>query len=1468
MREMLTADYIRSGQAGNLTPAMQAVMKSVPGSQVRTGVSVGIGGAGVYAPLPAQVQGTGMVRYGTQLMSHVPSYTNTAPSYSGMYNLERAKGTLADALQGNVGTNLGRLGFSARRPIQAWAAINLTDLNATGGGINAGMIGVHGRRGLVHLGDDGLLGKTVSEAKEDFLGAFYGRPDELGTRFNTYREAYVRGLGGALAKAGTNITGIKDVGMEVVEFQGQRHTRILANMGTDDSVLPFAQAQNYLSGEHHYNAFNAIPMRPRTGNPKNFFSHDELHPLVAGSDYARDLGRMRNAISSTGSAIGAVDIGTVARSRVGHLRGQGAEFFWSRVAGDSGALMTSRRMQRIGAQATDLYKVAISGPVGDARHINPTTSLGSWADDARVQDFLADRTAKVLQLGGSPIETNSAILASFTSGKKIKGVNVVGRNVKDKIYEIQKTSEGIRLMMQDTRPVVQQGIALTVGGVRASGGRGPMLGGMDLLVQGLKGGDPRVAREQYASHYAQKVMNIRGIGANRKAEALSAYAEYAGLGVSSFTTAGGQSRAVLNTSKGMGNFADGAFMTDAWRQGLAEHMSKRLGLKKAVSGKYFATKRRDFTTDELVGMLRGGGMNKADARTFASRHGKGLYADIFEATNVKFRASNVIEESARVRMGEARMLLSKVTDFAGGGGPGSELAAKFAGVLSGNIGKTEDFVKSMIVAQNAALYGPDAVQAVAQKYGIGIMKHADVANQGLLSEIQQMMSETGTLTPEMYDKFTSQFGMNKDSLGTFVDVSGTHLGNIDVLAGSRGKGAASALANHIFVPNIGRVAPEFHRASTTGAVGDVTVIPRRATAAGAKRSKVRALGVISNVFNFMEQMLDPTASKGAMTKRMAMSNMAITEALVGNKAIIGHKEVSGIVGGRFTIRQMSTKHNVAAVSLTESGIKRAYKGDVGLEMLRKLKRGEDVFGIYKRDPVQSAAQLVPVKINLMRGSQVGTSDTMWTSRVLDALSQADHDFDHANMYVPSLEKGGMTFGESQRMLSAMHAADAKGVALLGRMMDTKMMGAVEDLSGAASPTGKIDEMLASMGLDVNDSATMTKKQADAYRAALGSFQRDIQPGGSVGTLHNFALRQSRALEAVSGVTTHFNVTNMGMLKKKYNLQGARVAQNADYVRFIYGFLKKGTQFTDDTLAGVSSLLKAPGMAHGTKAWNAASADLAKRLASMSRGMPDTGMSFFAAARTSGMSAAQQAVARNMGEIPADSPMWRNMADDMMGVAAIEQQIRGNKTTSALMSEGAVGGNYAEQLMREITGLSVSAPGMTQGGAEIMGELTEQGYVLNEKVANMTIDAAATGIEDVINKTAAFADDFGSSKGWGMMKVAMGVAAGIGVASALSSSPEQDRPPMQVNNVSPGPGMPPTPMVNYPTDGARPSAVAIPNAGARINRVRGQRRHFGGEQSVFMPQGFNIMDSIQGSPPPGGGLGEIQSQPPTDSNWNF
>ena len=81
-------------------------------------------------------------------------------------------------------------------------------------------------------------------------------------------------------------------------------------------------------------------------------------------------------------------------------------------------------------------------------------------------------------------------------------------------------------------------------------------------------------------------------------------------------------------------------------------------------------------------------------------------------------------------------------------------------------------------------------------------------------------------------------------------------------------------------------------------------------------------------------------------------------------------------------------------------------------------------------------------------------------------------------------------------------------------------------------------------------------------------------------------------------------------------------------------------------------------------------------------------------------------------------------------------------------------------------------------------------------------------------------------------------------------------------------MPPPAQVGYPSDGARPSALATSNPAARITRVPGQRRHFGGEDSIFMPAGYDIMDSVQPGPAPGDFLGRLPSVDPSPSAWDF
>lgn len=1477
--------HINDGYGGKLLPA---ISQAFPALSLRTGDSSGLGWSdGRFVDMPVTVPGTGtMVQYGSQPMVFTPSLTSKpGRGYLTQFN---TSGQLIGELihEGELAAGSGNpsnLPVVMGRVARNWASRHLSDLNATGGALNIGALPMISKRRYLYFEDGGLRAQTLKEGQRRFmssvLGNEYGSPHAA---FTKLRGEYIDNLAQALRNVHPstaqrlNTAGIKDASFELVDFHSkrgrQKASRILLNASNPNELMPFGSMADPVGGTHHYNQYIHIPS-PVGRSKEKYLVESMLHPLVAGSNYDRDLVQMAAGL---GKKVG--EFGTVARADVGLLFGRGAEFFWSRVGGDAGAMVTDQRLLHTLGSASVSYTRKIKGPVGMVGLTNPTTQLSPelLSSVPALKDFLNDPRERRLVLK-DPVSFNAEALAQFKSGKLITAIN---RG--DKIMAIEKMSDGLRLIMNRSTPSFSVGLPITVGGVRATAGHGFDLGGrhgFGLITQGLKSSSPTVVRERFLSHYAQVVLRKKGIAGLRQ------FARLAGVGIKS--TSHGLDYLHTGSPSQMGVFRDPrVFTSEAWMR----KMESRLGLEAGS----LAPQLRKVGRKQAISMLvHGGRMGAQQAGIFYDQYRKQhghLYLQRFEGQAIRVRATGMpTDQLARVRALEARQLVTKLREF------GSDGASKLAGVISGNLKNLEDFVSFTQAGQVAPLMGNDAVQALIDKAGgkIGKLSLSDIQlGDDLARVMEKSLSPdgTGSLTPEVFEQFMNKLGMDKSSYGTFVDVSGTEFENLTLFSGARKAGAkdlAYGTSNLVYLPNLRRLIPEFEKASVTGDVGDIGVIPRRAVTAGKEAGEVRSLSLIANAFNAMYGMSTALApggpGKGSLEKRLWLLAAAARESLTGTKGLVSKKALTGFVGGRYLAQQYGRSGLTAG--LTEEGIKRGFGGKIGERMIERLKAGQDVFAFYKRDPAQTAQQILPVQLRLVDDAQsrkaagnivygalkgnVDTSETMWLSRLLLAASHGDLDSDAMNLYLPSLR--GMKFNETQHLLRKMHARESSNILAFGKMIDRQlvlndsvarrlldaaggdklntiqiamaMAGGQAKWENVVSPFSALDKQLIDMGYK--------KDQIDdALRQALGDWTKQVH-GKHIGVVHTYVQKQQDIVNALAGTSNVFNATHerIAQIKAGLGLGGTKTAQNAEYLRLIYGFLKKGTTVSESAMLGIDRIQAGLKLAPGSGEWERAVTSLAEHLRSMTSGVSGTGEAWYAFGNDASRSAAERAALNNLAGIE-DPKFYAGLADQMMRVAKAGQMLdREGRTSIGRMISSSAPSDFLSVLMERMTGRRFQSTGVGGAGA-LAVEMSE--YAISGSTIGKTTEAAVAGVGSAISRGGELAKDFASTKGWSGLKTTAVIGGLIAAANFAVSEPAAPPPPPYI----PQSGMPPPPMVGFPNDGARPSALAPEINKARINRVPGQRRHFNGPESIFMEPGFDIMDGISPNNLNGDQLGSL------------
>jgi hypothetical protein len=1539
-------EYLRQFQAGNVPRAMSGLASSLVSMhmgeiQLRTGSSFGIGfGRGnPWADLPTPMAGR-MVRFGTQPQVFMGGLVNlaTKPEENLRFSPMDPWGNLQDIVTSTLGKGVdsSRVGLSLRPQLGLWAARHLQDLNASGGGINIGMVPTASRRRKLFFNDSGFRARALADASRNFMNAVLGNHENthrnyLTDSLNTYRRFYLDEVSKVLRQvspdsgAHLNIHGIKDASFQLIRrFQGGnwiQDTEMLVNTGSPHQYRPFGNISDQVSGDQHINQFIAISSNKGIKGRRHF-SEGKFHPLVTGSSYGDDLTLMAKGL---GKKMGT--FGTQVSADVGYLYGGMAELFASRAFGDSGSLITSTRMMHASGLSSLDYKLKVSGPVGMFGLPSPTTTLDPTVMSLPgVSDFLASNEQRYLQFD-NPMDINRRILATYKSGKKITAINKA-----DKILGIQKTAEGIRLLMQRDRPVHKTGRPVLIGGVRATLGVGPGMG-IDILTQGMKSSDPAVVRERWAAHYASKVFGLRGLSRNQRSQALLEFGSFSGLGSGTY----GKGRIYLHTNSNwmQGSFANPTeFMSHGFREKLATHLNTKLGLTGGTSftADLLSPVSRKLGRRKLINILmHGGRMSEASAssayssiRTQARKRaikeatsqgltGKDLrdYVNnsvslsyqIMEGQGVKFRATNVDAEKFRVRVLEAKTLRSKLIDYSGAG---DDFAKKAAGIIGGNIEDIQRYVKFAQGAQVAPLMGTEAVELIAResKGKINILKLSDIANQGLFDEINTSLQNTGSMSPELADRLYKNFGMEKGTFGSFIDLRGSHLQGMEIFSGARdlsSKDAATAASDFLFLHNIRRVAPGIDKSSTTGNIADMSIIPRRPVVAGLDPHKNKALGSIANTFNVYFDLLNPYAGRGAMEERMWLMNASVREMMTGSKGLISHKAMTGFVGGRYTAQALGTVTDDLAVGLTEKGIKRAFgrkQGSLGQQMIDQLRTGKDVFAFYKRDPVQSAQQIVPVRLHLIEKQKM-EAETMWVSRLLAGVSQADFDSDKMNLFLMSQGKNAagqhtMPFLEQQTLVRGMYEQTLEQAKPFASMLDQQMLagdetarrlmrlaggspltaiGIAQSMAGGSEPGSKWDDVVRPLEATRKTLLSIGYKESEidtALMSAYGGFQRRIQGGGGVGTMHSFATRQQAVLNALTDDSTNpFSMPRDKILSKarELGIDNLTASKNADYIRFIYGFLKKGTKATEATLRSISALSIAPQLSPDSQAYRLLTTELASNIKEMSSGVSGSKRAFYTFAEQGALQAAKNAAGLGLSEIE-DDRFYQDMAHKLMNVSRLERYASKHGLNAASrMGTTRNPKDFLHQLFSEFMGNAGESvlPGTSSAGSVLNASMMEKGYVagsINPGNINQTIADAAHGVGQSIDKATDLAGDFGKTKAWGAMKLAGLTIGAFALIDAITSKNKATPPAPYIESGSSQSPMPPSPQVAFPSDGARPSALAPRVNTARINRVQGQRRHFGGEDQVFMPAPYDVMDGFRSQSLGGSRLGDLPNLMPT------
>lgn len=1531
MNKAYTAqEYLRLLKAGSVGPTYENIATSLmnsrmPDVQLRMrslssssptmlGIGYGNSWADLPTPISKKVSGGGLaVMYGARPMVYVPGLENVSsdPLHSASF------GSAADASWNNLSgivsstarsTSSSKLAIRLRPAISRWGAIHLQDLNAARGQVNVGNIPVIARRRKLFFNDAGYRARVLEEKSRAFVNAVLGGKGNSLEAFSDFRKHFIEEHASAirLASAGKdvhiNFRGIKDSSFQKIkrfkEGEGWiQDTELLVNTGSPHQHQPFGDMADVLSGDQHTNqyvAFDLVSMKKaRTKGDLRYFSPGQQHPLVAGSSYGDDLVEMARVIGKKQGTFG-----TTIRADVGYIVGEGAELFSSHALGDSGMLSLSDRMVHATGLTSRPYEVKIVGVKGMHGLPNPTTELHEGLLNLHgVKEFLASPDQKILKFKRPKslgLLNGKEGLAYLTGGNKTKAIK--GFDFRDRVTQIVKTSTGIRLSMSRARPGAYAGRQVTLNGVRGSLGFGQGLKGLknlDVLAYDMKSGDAVAVRQRWAAHYADKVFGIHGLDRDKRELALKTFAEMSGFNTGIHYGAGKKGSIYLHTEgiKANSPFLNGEFTTDAFRNKLSSRLSEVLGVK--VSSKSLAPRIKKLSKENMSRIFMSYGMDRSEAdkavATLVKKAGGKLDLSIaiFGGQNIKFRTSDVGGLKGRGSIDDARNIFGKLIDYRGSH---SDVASKVASAVQGRIADVENYVKYSQAAQASTVLGADAVEGVAKSSGgkIKIKKFSDIANEGLLSEINKSLDSTGSLTPDLYSKLMNQFGLDKSDYGLFVDFRGSRFSGLTTFTGARNLNAPDAVAassDFAFLHNLGRVAPEFNRKSMTGFAGDVARIPRKEVVEALDAHENKALGVLSNTFNSYLEVMNPYASKGAMERRLWLSAAAGREWMLGSGGIGSKASIKGVKAGRYSAFNLATLDNDFAVGLTKGAIARKFggnEGSLGAQMISDLEKGKDVYTFFKRDPVQSAQQLSAVKLVLL-GKDKATAkgrrifdETAFVSRMLAGASQGDFDGDNIALFL--MKANSFSYQDQQNLIGDMYKQNTIAAKFFGDMLDNQALNAT---AGAGKVTrdnlakvmaGKKWETLvdpAKTPTEILESIGIPKASiTSAHIEALGMFQRQATSHAGVGVMHTYATRMQDVYTSLSSPKLNrFNIPyeTLQAKAKELGIDHLTHSQNADWIRPIYGFLQKKTTSTESTLNFIETLKAASsGIEESSAEYRALSEKLAEQIKHVSEGVSGSKNAFYNFARESSVEYAKKAALSGKIDLKEESGFYKTLAEEMIKVKRMESWASQlGRSPNTAMTRGRTVKNISGSLLEDVLGKKVFMPATNSAGAELNSMMSEFVEAISESNINRVASSAPHGLEAAVSRTGSMIDSLAAkTAGWGGLKTAAIAAGSIAVIGMLGRSKRPDSPPPAEVPASEAP-LPPQPMVGMPSDGARPSALAPSMNVARINRVPGQRRHFGGKDEIFMPPQFDVMGGYHHESLAGEDLGVL----PTIENLN-
>lgn len=1353
--------------------------------------------------------------------------------------------------------------FKVGRALRDYGVNYFKDISTGTGGLSVGEVALTRQTGILKFSPrySAMRGaNSIEYAETQFVKSLFSNDMSVSVteKFSAARKSYIDHMEKVLEMTSGQGHRLHTIGIKSLSFERSRSDLIMKlGVGDPEGLLAMGWASRFsLGGRAHEMRYLPVPMDTRELNdidPNRFFA------LVGGNKFSSNWKAAREL---AGSVNNPANIGAGYRTKVSYLMGENAGALWSLVGGDSAYFVSDDVAKVIGSSTLE-YKRYVKGLVGPDSPNGTSRLHKQLTEHPEIAEFMMDPSRRSFR-PSAPITLETKALALRT-GKKLRAVTADA--IGDQIVEMSKTSTGLTFIMRNTgNPGFVESTPILVNGVKGSARSSVGTGrGSFVLGYGGKLSDPIYSRQQWLSHYAAVAEDLGPIS-GRKAR-LEKLAKHIG-GLEVQTIDANRHIYQLSTTadfyKPNNVFGEGS--TDYGSQKFMNQLSELFGQKAGA----FEPVSRQADKEEILEIISAGGRMPLDKARKMYGHlfdGKLKILDFKQgfvqtrSTPIDHTPGKAAKKLARLRLKYGRSLRNTIDNaIRTTADPASKAALiNMRKSIQGSISAQEKPLFTMMAAIRAPLSN-DAETAIAKVIAAsdGKIGRLDLASmpsdkKDRVVSLFKELNKNKSLTDAQYKELNELVHGGQGKYGTYIDMAEEAI----VHSGGTGKDDIARASKTIFLPSLDSAAPELGQESASGWAGDMKVIPRSPIAAGKHVGEQRALNPIATIINATEEVFNPGARKGSLTERLFLLNRSVIEGIIGRKGLISKSSMGGVRGARLNAALYTgAAPGEAIVAMTERAIKDTFGKDFGGELIRRHKSGQGVYGFASRDPILSTMGHVPTRLEIISEKRAaeflgkGTArskvnSTMYLSRPLQAMIDADYDGDLVQ-FLLHYNKGTQGLDENQVGMKALYDAQKEGMAVFDQLIEMRAKAgdkktaeliaanaSIFDISvggkngKASSFTNAVDELIRNMDKLAPD-AVIT----DARREATAAFVRRAS-NKHVGVITAFIEGQQAALSTLTGSSEYFNLEK-GFLEDILNKTGLSQEQlsrhgSSEYARQVYGFLKKGSQYQEQTAEFIDIMRNARGLNIGGDEWNKTVERGAKLAQFFSEGMPQSGTSYFDISNPEAVKFAQQAISSGEAAMPLD--YYKQIVDTGMRVSVAKQQIerRGAKTVAYKTGGVRAPEGTISPVMTGVIGEEVSFPRGYQGPEHLTDELRDVAERYgNGAMAQDVTDVAADAAIGVAERAEKVKSMLEGAKGWGGLKWVAGGAAAMAAYSLISSGGGEVAPPE-----IPEAGLPPNPMMGQPSDGGRPTYRAPRQNHAYINRVPGQRTHFPQEDRFFL-----------------------------------